>query len=51
MPRKTDEEIRARIAQAQRDIDEELDNGLVGGEDWAEAVTTKQTLEWVMGVK
>ena len=46
---KTEQEIRERIAEYQRSIDEEVDNGLEGGEDWMEAVTVQGVLRWVLG--
>ena len=49
MPRKTDEEIKARIERVQRDIEEAEKYGHLGQEDWMEAVVSKRTLEGVMG--
>ena len=46
---KTEQEIRERIAEYQRSIDEEVDNGCEGGEDWMEAVTAQGALKWVVG--
>lgn len=46
---KTEQEIRERIAEYQRSIDEEVDNGCEGGEDWMEAVTAQGALKWVLG--
>ena len=46
---KTEQEIRERIAECQRSIDEEVDNGCEGGEDWMEAVTAQGVLRWVLG--
>ena len=45
---KTEQEIRDRIAEYQRSIDEEVKNGWEGEEDWMEAVTVQRALKWVL---
>jgi hypothetical protein len=48
--RRTDEEIRERIAMWQQAIEEEMENGGSGGEDWwREAKTAIRELSWVLG--
>ena len=49
MKRKTDEEIRARIAEHQQSVDEEEESGHTGGEDWLLAGMRKDELSWVLG--
>ena len=46
---KTEQEIRDRIAEYQRSIDEEVKNGWEGEEDWKNEVTIKEMLLWVLG--
>jgi len=47
--RKTDEEIRARIAEHQKAAEEEELNGGNGSEDWLLSKVAKGELEWVLG--
>lgn len=47
--RKTDDEIRARIAEHQVVVDEEELNGGQGNEDWSLAIQAIGELRWVMG--
>jgi len=47
--RKTDEEIQARIAMLQEYADNEVRNGLAGGEDWIRAVQGVIEQRWVLG--
>lgn len=46
--RRTDDEIRARIAIHQAAVDEEEDNGGMGNQDWSEAEVAKHELLWVL---
>lgn len=47
--RKTDEEIRERVAYFQASLAEEEDEGRSGGDDWCEASTALYWLRWVLG--
>lgn len=46
---KTEAEIRERIAQRQKDANEEEMNGGIGGEDWNLAMTAIAELQWALG--
>jgi len=46
---KTEQEIRERLAMLQEDADNEVRNGLSGGEDWIRAVQGVIELSWVLG--
>jgi len=46
---KTEPEIRERIAMLQEDADNEVRNGLAGGEDWIRAVQGVIEQRWVLG--
>lgn len=46
---KTEQEIRARIAELEADITEEAERGHEGGDDWWGDVLRLQELRWVLG--